>query len=103
MPITASAAIPSIFPLGFRIAPILAAINLLWGLIGTYIGFFNPRYAIAFVLRPARRFIRRLPCSARSPRSISACCSTSGSVCLHWAIVLPAWAIGLYALWRKQG
>jgi len=21
----------------------------------------------------------------------------------HWAIVLPAWAIGLYALRRKQG
>jgi len=20
----------------------------------------------------------------------------------HWLIVLPAWAIGLYALWRKR-
>ena len=68
---------PNSFALGFRIDPILAAINLVWGLIGTYIGFFNPRYATASC-SPAPRSIRCSPCSARSPRSISACCSTTG-------------------------
>ena len=41
---------PDSFALGFRIDPILAALNLAWGLAGTYIGFFRPRYAIPFVL-----------------------------------------------------
>ena len=41
---------PDSFALGFRIDPILAALNLAWGLAGTYIGFFRPRYAIVFVL-----------------------------------------------------
>ena len=50
---------PEHFPLGFRIDPILAAINLVWGLIGTYIGFFNPRYAIAFVLASSRHAAQR--------------------------------------------
>ena len=35
---------PDHFALGFRIDPILAALNLGWGLVGTYIGFFRPRY-----------------------------------------------------------
>ena len=41
---------PDSFALGFRIDPILAALNLAWGLAGTYIGFFRPSYATAFVL-----------------------------------------------------
>ena len=50
MPITASAPIRTISRLGFRIDPILAALNLAWGLVGTYIGFFRPSYATSFVL-----------------------------------------------------
>jgi Domain of unknown function (DUF4383) len=41
---------PHSFPLGFRLDPIHAAVHFVWGLIGTYIGFFQPRYATAFVL-----------------------------------------------------
>ncbi len=41
---------PESFALGFRIDPLLAAVNLLWGAAGTYIGFFRPRYALPFVL-----------------------------------------------------
>src|SRR4030095_12221922 len=44
---------PESFALGFRIAPLLAAVNLLWGAAGTYIGFFQPRYALPFVLASA--------------------------------------------------
>ena len=39
---------PNSFALGFRLDPIHATVHFLWGLVGTYIGFFQPRYATAF-------------------------------------------------------
>src|SRR5262245_23627279 len=41
---------PHSFPLGFKLDPIHAAVHFVWGLVGSYIGFFQPRYATAFVL-----------------------------------------------------
>src|SRR6266540_7496223 len=41
---------PHNFALGFRLDPIHAAVHFVWGLVGTYIGFYRPRYATAFVL-----------------------------------------------------
>ena len=102
MPITASAAIPEHFPLGFRIDPILAAINLVWGLIGTYIGFFNPRYAIAFVLACAAFYTALAVLGTFTSHHLGMLLNERVNL-FHWAIVLPAWAIGLYALRRKQG
>ena len=102
MPITASAAIPNSFALGFRIDPILAAINLVWGLIGTYIGFFNPRYAIAFVLACAAFYTVLAVLGTFTSQHLGMLLNDRVNL-FHWAIVLPAWAIGLYALWRKQG
>jgi hypothetical protein len=92
---------PDHFPLGFRIDPMLAAINLLWGLIGTYIGFFNPRYATTFVLVCAAFYTVLAVLGTFTSQHLGMLLNERVNM-FHWAIVLPAWAIGLYALWRKQ-
>ena len=61
---------PDSFALGFRIDPILAAFNLAWGLVGTYIGFFRPRHATCFVLAFADAKQKSAPaCGAALARS----------------------------------
>ena len=41
---------PNRFAIGFRVDPLLATVHFVWGLVGTFIGFYRPRYATAFVL-----------------------------------------------------
>ena len=93
---------PESFELGFRIAPLLAAVNLVWGLAGTYIGFFRPRFAIPFVLACAA-FYTVLAVGGTFTQYHLGMMLNDRVNLFHWAIVLPAWAIGLYALWRKPG
>ena len=92
---------PNSFALGFRIDPILAAINLVWGLIGTYIGFFNPRYATAFVLACAAFYSALSVLVTVTSQHLGRLLNDRVNL-FHWLIVIPAWAIGLYALWRKR-
>jgi hypothetical protein len=92
---------PDSFALGFRIDPILAAINLAWGLIGTYIGFFNPRYATIFVLACAAFYTALAVLGTFTSQHLGMLLNDRVNL-FHWAIVLPAWAIGLYALWRRK-
>jgi hypothetical protein len=93
---------PDTLALGFRIDPILAAINFVWGLIGTYVGFFNPRYATAFVLACAAFYTLLAVLGTFSSQHLGMLLNDRVNF-FHWAMVLPAWAIGLYALWRKPG
>ena len=92
---------PNSFALGFRIDPILAAINLVWGLIGTYIGFFNPRYATAFVLFCAAFYTVLAVLGTFTSQHLGMLLNDRVNL-FHWLVVIPAWAIGLYALWRKR-
>ncbi|HEX2446597.1 MAG TPA: hypothetical protein VHK26_00215 [Methyloceanibacter sp.] len=92
---------PNSFALGFRIDPILATINLVWGAIGTYIGFFNPRYALAFVLACAAFYTLIAVLGTFTSQHFGMLLNDRVNL-FHWAIVIPAWAIGLYALWRKR-
>ena len=92
---------PNSFALGFRIDPILAAMNLVWGLIGTYIGFFNPRYSTVFVLACAAFYTVLAMLGTFTSQHLGMLLNDRVNL-FHWAIVLPAWAIGLYALWCKQ-
>ena len=91
---------PESFALGFRIDPILAAFNLIWGLAGTYIGFFRPSYAIAFVLSCAASYTVLAVAGTFTQYHLGMMLNDRVNL-FHWLIVLPAWAIGLYALWRK--
>ena len=92
---------PDNFPLGFRIDPILAAANLVWGLIGTYIGFFRPRYATPFVLACAAFYTVLAVLGTFTSHHLGMLLNDRVNL-FHWAIVLPAWAIGLHALWRER-
>ena len=93
---------PDTFPLGFRIDPILAGANLLWGLIGTYIGFFRPRFATAFVLACAAFYTALAVLGSFTSHHLGMLLNDRVNW-FHWLIVIPAWAIGLHALWRARG
>ena len=89
------------FALGFRIAPILAGVNLVWGLIGTYVGFFNSRYATAFVLACAAFYTALAVLGTFTSQHLGMMLNDRVNL-FHWLVVLPAWAVGLFALWRKR-
>ncbi len=92
---------PESFAPGFRIDPLLAALNLVWGAVGTYIGFFRPRYALPFVLACAAFYLALAALGSFTPYHFGM--RLGGGVTLfHWLIALPALAIALYALWHKR-
>ena len=92
---------PDSFALGFRIDPILAALNLAWGLIGTYIGFFRPRHATCFVLVFAAFYTARVVLGSFTSTHLGMMLNDRVNR-FHWVIAAVAWAVGLYALWRKR-
>ena len=92
---------PESFALGFRIDPILAAVNFAWGLIGTYIGFFRPRYAPCFVLAFAAFYTVLAVLGTFTPYHLGMMLNDRVNL-FHWLIAPPAWVIGLYALWHKR-
>jgi hypothetical protein len=61
---------------GFRLDPIHASINLVWGLAGSVIGFFMPRFSIAFVLAFAVFYtlFASLACGSTLPTTRSTGC-----------------------------
>ena len=91
---------PDHFAPGFRIDPILAALNLAWGLIGTYIGFFRPSYATAFVLAGAAFYTALAVLGSFTTHHFGMLLNERVNL-FHWVVVAIAWAIGLYALWHK--
>jgi hypothetical protein len=92
---------PESFALGFRIDPLLATVNLLFGAAGTYIGFFRPRHALLFVLTCAAFYAALAVLGTFTPYDLGM--RLGGRVALfHWLIALPALAIGLFALRRPR-
>ena len=94
---------PESFALGFRIDPILAAVNLAWGAAGTYVGFFRPRYALRYVLAFAAFYTLLAVLGSFTATHLGMLLNDRVNR-FHWVIALAAWAIGLYALWlwRKR-
>jgi len=92
---------PGSFALGFRIDPILAALNLVWGLAGSYIGFFRPRYATPFVLAFAAFYTGLAVLGSFTAHHLGMLLNDRVNQ-FHWVIVAIAWAVGLYALWHER-
>jgi hypothetical protein len=92
---------PDSFALGFRIDPILAALNLAWGLAGTYIGFFRPRHAACFVLAVAAFYTALAVLGSFTSTHLGMMLNDRVNR-FHWVVAALAWAVGLYALWRKR-
>jgi hypothetical protein len=92
---------PNSFALGFRIDPILAALNLGWGLVGTYIGFFRPRHATCFVLAFAAFYTALAVLGSFTSTHLGMMLNDRVNR-FHWVVVGLAWAVGLHALWRRR-
>ena len=93
---------PNSFAIGFRLDPIQAALHFVWGLAGSFIGFFRPRYATAFVLAFAAFYSVIALLGTFTHHHFGMMLSEPANL-FHWLLVLPAWAIGSYALGRRRG
>lgn len=91
---------PNSFALGFRIDPLLAAINLVWGLLGTFIGFFRPRYSFPFVLAVAAFYTLLAILGSFTDAHFGMLLNERVNR-FHWIVAIIAWAVTLYTLWRK--
>jgi hypothetical protein len=92
---------PESFALGFRIDPILAAVNLGWGLVGTYLGFFRPRYALPFVLAFAAFYTGLAVLGSFTTTHLGMMLNERVNR-FHWLVVIAAWVVALNTLWRKR-
>jgi hypothetical protein len=92
---------PESFALGFRIDPILAALNLAWGLAGTLIGFFRPRLSLGFVLAFATFYTVLAVLGSFTELHLGMMFNDRVNR-FHWIVAILAWAAGLFALRRKR-
>ena len=91
---------PQSFPPGFRLNPLQAGVNFLWGLAGTIIGFFRPRFATAFVLAFAAFYTVVAGFGTFAGSALGMELGTPAKV-FFWVVVLFAWTAGLSGLLRK--
>jgi hypothetical protein len=93
---------PSAFPLGLRLDPVHAAVHFVWGIVGTFIGFFRPRLATYFVLAFAAFYTVLAVLGTFTQHHFGMRLGSQVNL-FHWSLVGPAWAIGLYGLWHERG
>jgi hypothetical protein len=92
---------PNSFALGFRIDPALAAINLAFGLVGTYIGFFLPRFAAPFVLVFALVYTALAVLGSFTSEHLGMMLNDRVNR-FNFVVAAIAWAVWLYALWHRR-
>ncbi len=92
---------PQSFAIGFRVDPILAAVHFVWGLVGTFIGFYRPRYATSFVLAFAAFYTVLAALGSFIHYHLGMKLDHNLNF-FHWCVALLAWAIGLYGLWHRK-
>jgi hypothetical protein len=90
---------PESFGPGFGLDPIHAAVNLVWGLAGSVIGFFMPRLSIPFLLAFAIFFTLLAGFGTFTADHFGMNLDTTDNL-INWALALAGWAIGIYALWQ---
>jgi hypothetical protein len=92
---------PQSFPPGFRLNPLQAGVNFIWGLVGTAIGFFRPRFATAFVLAFAAFYTLVAGLGTFAGSALGMELGTAAKV-FYWGVVACAWGAGLTGLLRKR-
>jgi hypothetical protein len=90
---------PSHFGPGFRLDPIHAAVNFVWGLAGSVIGFFMPRLSISFMLAFAIFFTLFAGFGTFTADHFGMKLDTTDNL-LNWGLALAGWGVGIYALWQ---
>ena len=93
---------PQTFPPGFRLNPLQAGVNFIWGLVGTAIGFFRPRFATAFVLAFAAFYTLVALLGTFAGSALGMELGTPAKV-FYWVVVAGAWVVGLRALLKRRG
>jgi len=88
---------PQSFPPGFRLNPLQAGVDFIWGLVGTLVGFFRPRFSTAFVLAFAAFFTLVAGLGTFAGSALGMELGTPAKV-FYWVVMAGAWAIGLRAL-----
>ncbi len=88
---------PAAFGPGFRLDPLHAGINLLWGLIGSLVGFFMPRFSTDFILAFALFYTGLAGLGSFTSHHFGMKLDFSSNL-LNWALALGAWAAGIYSL-----
>lgn len=91
---------PQSFALGFRLDPLQAALNFLWGLAGSYIGFFRPRLATAYVLAFAAFYTLLVAFCTFTPYTFGIQLNQRAQI-FYWIVVVIAWIVGLLGLRRE--
>ena len=92
---------PQSFPPGQRLDPLHAAVHLVWGIAGTYVGFVRPQLATPFILAFATFYTLLAILGTFTNQHLGIHLDTPVNL-FHWSLVFPAWAIGLYGLWRER-
>jgi hypothetical protein len=92
---------PHSFPPGFRLDPVQAGVDFIWGLTGTLIGFFRPNFATAFVLAFAAFYTLVASLGTFAGSALGMELGTSAIV-FYWVVVAFAWSAGLWGLLRKR-
>jgi hypothetical protein len=92
---------PQSLPPGQRLDPLHAAVHLLWGIAGTYVGFVRPHLATPFMLAFAAFYTLLAILGTFTNQHLGMHLDTPANL-FHWSLVFPAWAIGLYGLWRER-
>jgi hypothetical protein len=90
---------PAQFGPGFRLDPLHAAVNFFWGLLGSVIGFFAPRFAIDFLLAFALFFTALAGLGTFSEDHLGMRLGPWSNL-FNWLVALFAWAVAIYAIWR---
>ena len=92
---------PRTLPVGFQFDPILAGVNFVFGLVGSYVGFFRPRYAFAFVFGFALCYTALALIGTFAGASFGTVFDERVNI-LNGCLAVFAWALGLYGLWRGR-
>jgi hypothetical protein len=93
---------PNSFALGFRLDPLHAAVHFVWGLVGSFIGFYAPRYSTYFLLAFAVFYTILAILGTFTTYHFGMHLDSRVNM-FHWFLVPFAWAVGLIGLWQERG
>lgn len=88
---------PGSFGPGFRLDPLHASINLLWGLLGSLVGFFMPRFSTDFVLAFALFYTALAGLGSFTSHHFGMKLDFTDNL-MHWLLAIGAWTAGIYGL-----
>ena len=88
---------PSHFGPGFRLDPIHASVNFFWGLLGSVVGFFAPRFAIDYTLAFAFFFTAFAALATFTPEALPMHLGAWWTF-INWMLAACGWAVTIYAI-----